>query len=81
MFAGEEFGEVWRVLAVQRQGAIQLSLAHQLLTLLDKLWLFLLTDGSLREYRRDRNRECEKEPENRSDGRFHGCDYLTTLSG
>jgi hypothetical protein len=36
-------------LAIQRQRVIQLSLAHQLLTLLDELGLLLLAAGRLRQ--------------------------------
>jgi hypothetical protein len=42
-------------LAVQRERVIQLSLSHQLLTLLNELGLLLLAAWSLREYTRDRN--------------------------
>ena len=81
MFAGKEVGEVWRVWRYRDSAASNFSLAHQLLAVLDELGLFLLTDGSLRDYRSDRNRECEKDSENQGDGRFHGRDYLTTLPG
>ena len=80
MFAGKESGEVWRVLRYSASAVIQLSFAHQLLTLLDELGLLLLTAGILRE------KDCEGEEDNGQPWRrekrgFHGPDYLTKLGG
>ena len=77
MFAGKEIRGSLKSLAVQRQRVIQLSLSHQLLTLLNELGLLLLAAWSLREYTRDRHQKYKKSSENHGGGRVHELNYLT----
>src|SRR5205814_8789055 len=60
--------------AIQRQRVVQLSFAHQLLTLPHELGL-LLAARRLRQQRCERSRNDEKSSGKYGHGRFHDRDY------
>src|SRR6266576_3951461 len=62
--------------AIQRQRVVQLSFAHQLLTLPHELGL-LLAARRLRQQRCERSRNDEKSSGKYGHGRFHDRDYPT----